>query len=102
MRKSSELFLCTTIARDREEYDVCVYYKVDSYSPGCAARIRYDANDHPAEAPEYEFSFVRAEFDGGPDAPLTEPEIKSLEVWFEAHHAEACETASECADREAA
>lgn len=101
---TGDLFLCTTITRtDRDsdpiELDVLIYFEVVSYSPGCPARIRWDENDHPAEPAEYEFEFLRAEFDGGECAdapgPLTAEEIAALKDWFTKHHQEACEAADE-------
>lgn len=99
----SDLFLCTRLIRtdvdgDRVECDVVIYFEVESYSPGCPASL-WGPAPHPGDDPEYEFSFLSAEFDGGePDdapGPLTEPEIATLRAWFEANHDKACEVAAD-------
>ena len=97
----SHLFICTRMIRvdvdgDQVECDMIVYFEVDSFTPGCPATW-----EQPAEAPEYELSFLSAEFDGGePDdapGPLTEAEVAVLKVWFEANYDRACEFADESA-----
>ena len=86
---SAELSIGYLFTRaDGDEYDTIIYFEIDHYSPGCPTRIRYDENDHPAEAAEYEFSFIRAELDppnlGDGTAPLTDAETAELRAWFEA------------------
>lgn len=93
--KSRDLCISALITRtdadgDTEELDVLVYFKVESHTAGCPARIRYDENDHPEEPEEWEFSFLRAEIDtpAPSDAPLTDAEIAGLRVWFETEKAQ--------------
>lgn len=99
----SDLFLCTLLTRvdadgDAGQYDVVIYFEVESYSPGRPASL-WGPAPYPEEYPEWEFSFLCAEFDGGePDdapRPLTETEIATLKTWFEANHDRACEVAVE-------
>ena len=99
--------LCVNMALDRpstdgepETFDIVIYFDVVSFSPGCPARIRWDENDHPAEPPEYEFAFVRAELDLSERdratnlyAPLSEAELETVRDWFDAHHDEAVDAA---------
>jgi hypothetical protein len=73
--------------RGEEEYDVIIYFDIESYTRGCCATWH-----HPAEGPEFEFSFVRAEMDGAP-GELTAAEQVALMAWFYANHGKACERA---------
>jgi hypothetical protein len=92
----ANLYLCTTIQRDIEheriECDVLVYFTVTRYVRGHRATWT-----DPAQAPEFEFDFVMAEFDGGaPDEapdPLTVGEVERLESWFKTQHTAAAECA---------
>lgn len=107
-RRGKELSLSTTVKRpdvggEITDWDVIVYFKVVSYSPGCP-EVRYLRNGdpgYPAEPAEYEFEFVGAEFDGAPARELgllTDVEIEGLKKWFEENHDRACEEADEQAD----
>jgi hypothetical protein len=96
--------LYTTILRtdadgDEVEYEAIVHFTVASYTPGCPA-CYYQRNGDPgwpAEPAEYEFAFESAELDptykGLP--PLTDAELSTLRLWFEANHDLACERAGE-------
>jgi hypothetical protein len=92
----ANLFLCTTIVRTTPdgpvECDVIVYFDVMHYVRGHRATWT-----DPAQAPEFEFDFMLAEFDGGePDeapGPLTNTETCSLMVWFATQYAAAAECA---------
>lgn len=85
-----------------EDWDVLVSYSIDSYKPGCPARIHWDENDYPAEPAEYEFSFVSAEIDkpGVDDKPLTDAEIAALQTWFADNTDKAAEADDQFMSRE--
>ena len=84
----ADLAICATI--DRRDIvtgeiiacDVLIYFNVESYTPAsvCATWMQ------PAEGPEFELRFDRAEFDGEPDdcvtGQLTVAELATLEAWF--------------------
>ena len=55
--------------------EVCIEYKVTDW--GLPARILYDENDHPAEAPEIEVAGVTMEVVAGVWRPATE----DLDTW---------------------
>ena len=82
----------TTLARpldgEPEQFDVMITYDARCTSRGCAATYW-----QPAEADEWDVTFVSAEFDGGEpeDAPgpITEAELAELRQWFAAHEDEA-------------
>ena len=83
----ADLAICATIDRrdivtgETIACDVLIYFDVESYTPGCRATWM-----QPAEGPEFELRFDRAEFDEEPDdcAPgqLTVAELATLEAWF--------------------
>ncbi len=98
---TGDLFLCTTLQRDGTDYDVVVYFKVTSYSPGQPA-VMYQRNGDPgwpADPEEWEFEYLRAEFDGGEPAdapgPITGIEEAALMDWFDENYDLACEVAAE-------
>ena len=102
--RRDSLLVCTSLTRDTAEYgpiecDIVIYFSIESYSPGCPARIYGDPDDcYPAEAAEYDFAIDLIEFDGGEvdDAPgpLTPAEIETLTAWFKGDGNEAaCEKA---------
>ena len=95
--RSTELSLSTKLRRFNtdgmlEAYDVIVFFTYTHRSAGFSA-TRVDPED-PAE---YEFEFLRADFDGGePDdapGPLTSSELVDLQYWFDSHYAEAWQVA---------
>lgn len=81
------LAICATINRcdivtgETIACDVLIYFNVESYTPGCSATWM-----QPAEGPEFELRFDRAEFDEEPDdcvtGQLTVAELATLEAWF--------------------
>jgi hypothetical protein len=91
--------LCTTITRAgadgiRVEYDVTVYFTVESYAPGYPA-----TRSHPAEGAEIECAFERAELLAPDDHhDLTEAEMMTLRAWFAANHDKACAAAADSFD----
>ena len=106
----TDLYLCTTIQRaandgETVECDAIVYYEARMTSPGCKARTYGDpANCWPAEAPEFDITFDRVDFDGKPiDAPgpMTEIEAATLRKWFDDNEKAAIEFANDnyCGER---
>jgi hypothetical protein len=85
------LFLCTTLRRDGEDYDVCIAFDATITSPYVPAQT-YGPAEHcyPAEGPEWEATITSIDFDP-PDAslpPITEAERDTMRAWFEAHDIE--------------
>lgn len=102
MKRNDELYICTTLTRPdlyggTGQFDVIVHFKLTHYVEGCPASY-----DDPGYGPEFEFEFLRAEFDGdhsdSPDA-MTATEIVTLITWF---HIDGFDEAREIATREMA
>lgn len=100
---TDDLLISTTIKRPDEDgkiedWDVVIYYECTHYSPGTQHThpgghwSRSLGGWLPPDAPEAEFAFLRAAFDGGElGETLTEAETVELREWFEAHQSEALE-----------
>ena len=104
MSRSAELRLNTLIRRFdadgfMQAFDVIVFFTYTHRIAGSPA-----THIDPEDPAEYDFTFLRAEFDGGePDdapGPLTSSEVADLQRWFDEHYAEAWQAAEDAWQRD--